>query len=402
MVRAASLFSQLLREIERVEFERLVRKHGAERHSKGYSCWNQLVSMLFCHLAGADSLREICNGLACCLGKLVHLGVERMPNKSTLAYANAHRPADLYEDLLWTVLDRFRSRGQLPGQRHRFRFKNKLFSLDSTTVSLCLNLFPWARFRRAKGGIKVHVLLDHDDYMPAFVAISEAKKHDVKLARSLRLNPGSIVAADRAYNDYRIYSTWTERGVHFVTRMKDNAVFDVVEERRVPRNRNILSDEIIRLTGVGAAEKCPHLLRRVVVWDRDKDREIVLLTNHLGFGATTIAEIYRDRWQIELFFKALKQNLKIKTFIGTTENALRIQIWTALLALVLLKWLHYLSRASWSFSNLASLLRLNLFTYRDLMEWLTNPLNTPPLVPAAAQLVLPLPGLGQPVRTQRG
>lgn len=402
MVRAASLFSQLLREIERVEFERLVRKHGAERHSKGYSCWNQLVSMLFCHLAGADSLREICNGLACCLGKLVHLGVERMPNKSTLAYANAHRPADLYEDLLWTVLDRFRSRGQLPGQRHRFRFKNKLFSLDSTTVSLCLNLFPWARFRRAKGGIKVHVLLDHDDYMPAFVAISEAKKHDVKLARSLRLNPGSIVAADRAYNDYRIYSTWTERGVHFVTRMKDNAVFDVVEERRVPRNRNILSDEIIRLTGVGAAEKCPHLLRRVVVWDRDKDREIVLLTNHLGFGATTIAEIYRDRWQIELFFKALKQNLKIKTFIGTTENALRTQIWTALLALVLLKWLHYLSRASWSFSNLASLLRLNLFTYRDLMEWLTNPLNTPPLVPAAAQLVLPLPGLGQPVRTQRG
>jgi hypothetical protein len=402
MVRAASLFSQLLREIERVEFERLVRKHGAERHSKGYSCWNQLVSMLFCHLAGADSLREICNGLACCLGKLVHLGVERMPNKSTLAYANAHRPADLYEDLLWTVLDRFRSRGQLPGQRHRFRFKNKLFSLDSTTVSLCLNLFPWARFRRAKGGIKVHVLLDHDDYMPAFVAISEAKKHDVKLARSLRLNPGSIVAADRAYNDYRIYSTWTERGVHFVTRMKDNAVFDVFEERRVPRNRNILSDEIIRLTGVGAAEKCPHLLRRVVVWDRDKDREIVLLTNHLGFGATTIAEIYRDRWQIELFFKALKQNLKIKTFIGTTENALRTQIWTALLALVLLKWLHYLSRASWSFSNLASLLRLNLFTYRDLMEWLTNPLNTPPLVPAAAQLVLPLPGLGQPVRTQRG
>jgi len=402
MVRTASLFSQLLREIPRVEFERLVRRHGAERHAKGFTCWNQLVSMLFCHLAGADSLREICNGLACCLGKLVHLGVERMPNKSTLSYANANRPADLYEDLLWTVLGRFRSSGQLPGSQHRFRFKNKLFSLDSTTISLCLSLFPWAEFRRAKGGVKVHVLLDHSDYMPAFAAISEAKKHDVKVAKSLRFNPGSIVAMDRAYNDYRMFGAWTQRGVFFVTRMKDNALYDVVEQREVPLNRNILSDEIIRLTGVRASEKCPHLLRRVVVSDRDNDREIVLLTNHLDFGATTIADIYKDRWQIELFFKALKQNLKIKTFIGTTENALRIQIWTALLTLVLLKWLHHLSRASWSFSNLASLLRLNLFTYRDLMEWLTNPLNTPPLVPIPAQLALPLPGVGQPVQGGRG
>jgi hypothetical protein len=321
-----------------------------------------------------------------------------MPNKSTLSYANANRPAELYEDLLWSVLGHFRSNGQLAGGSHRFRFKNKLVSLDSTTISLCLSLFPWAEFRRAKGGVKVHVMLDHSDYMPAFVAISEAKKHDVKVAKSLRLNSGSIVAMDRAYNDYRIFSTWTERNVSFVTRMKDNALYEVVEQRRVPLNRNILSDEIIRLSGVKASEKCPHLLRRVVVWDADKSREIVLLTNHLDFGATTIANIYKDRWQIELFFKALKQNLKIKTFIGTTENALRIQIWTALLALVLLKWLYYLSRARWSFSNLASLLRLNLFTYRDLKEWLTNPLNTPPLVPAPAQLALPLPGLGQPTR----
>jgi hypothetical protein len=398
MVRSASLFSQLLQEIPRFQFERLVRRHGAERHAKGYTCWNQLVSMLFCHLAGADSLREICNGLACCLGKLVHLDVRRMPNKSTLSYANAHRPAKLYEDLFWTTLESFRSRGQLPGQRHRFRFKNKLFSLDSTTISLCLNLFPWAEFRRAKGGVKVHVLLDHADYMPTFVAISEAKKHDVTLAKVLNLNRGSIVAMDRAYNDYKMFARWTEGGVFFVTRMKDNAIYEVVERKRLPINRNILSDEIIRLTGVKAAEKCPHLLRRVVVWDPDNEREIVLLTNHLKFGATTIADIYKDRWQIELFFKALKQNLKIKSFIGTTENALRIQIWTALLALLLLKWLHYLSRGPWSFSNLVSLLRFNLFTYRDLMKWITNPFNTPPLAPEATQLALPLDGVGQPVQ----
>jgi hypothetical protein len=398
MVQSASLFSQLLQEIPRIQFERLVRRHGAERHAKGYTCWNQLVSMLFCHLAGADSLREICNGLACCLGKLVHLDVRRMPNKSTLSYANAHRPAKLYEDLFWTTLESFRSRGQLPGQRHRFRFKNKLFSLDSTTISLCLNLFPWAEFRRAKGGVKVHVLLDHADYMPTFVAISEAKKHDVTLAKVLNLNRGSIVAMDRAYNDYKMFARWTEGGVFFVTRMKDNAIYEVVERKRLPINRNILSDEIIRLTGVKAAEKCPHLLRRVVVWDPDNEREIVLLTNHLKFGATTIADIYKDRWQIELFFKALKQNLKIKSFIGTTENALRIQIWTALLALLLLKWLHYLSRGPWSFSNLVSLLRFNLFTYRDLMKWITNPFNTPPLAPEATQLALPLDGVGQPVQ----
>ncbi len=402
MVRTASLFSQLLHEVPRIEFERLIRKHGAERHAKGFTCWNQLVSMLFCHLAAADSLREICNGLACCLGKLVHLGVSRMPNKSTLSYANANRPAKLYEDFLWVVLDRFRSNGQLPGGRHRFRFKNKLFSMDSTTISLCLSVFPWAEFRRAKGGVKVHVLLDHGDYMPAFVAVSQAKKHDVKVARSLHLNPGSIVAMDRAYNDYRMFSRWTEAGIFFVSRMKSNALYEVVEARPVPKNRNILSDEIIRLTGIDASRKCPHFLRRIVVEDREHNREIVLLTNHLGFGATTIAEIYKDRWQIELFFKALKQNLKIKTFIGTTENALRIQIWTALLALVLLKWLHHLSRASWSFSNLVSLLRLNLFTYRDLKEWLLHPLGTPPLVPEPVQLTLPLTGFGQLSSGARG
>jgi IS4 transposase len=184
--------------------------------------------------------------------------------------------------------------------------------------------------------------------------------------------------------------------------MKSHAVYEVIEDRRVPLNRNILSDEIILLTGRRAPEKCPHPLRRIVVWDEENERTIVLLTNHLKFGATTISAIYKDRWQIEIFFKALKQNLKIKTFIGTTENALRIQIWTALLALVILKWLHYRSRASWSFSNLASLLRLNLFSYRELLEWLNHPFDTPPLVPFPLQLTLQIPGLGQPATSNGG
>jgi hypothetical protein len=374
----------------------LVREHQAERSAKGFTCWSQFVAMLFCQTARADSLREICNGLACCLGKLTHLGIDRAPKKSTLSYANTHRPAALFESLFWRSLQRFRGQSSLGRLgRQKFRFKNKLLSLDSTTISLCLALFPWAEFRQAKGGVKLHVLLDHDDYMPAYVVLTDARQADVRSAKSLRLNRGSIVAMDRAYNDYRLFNTWTEQGVFFVTRMKKTTAYKVVETRTVPKNRSILSDDILEFTTKKARKDCPHRLRRIVVWDKDKQCEIVLLTNHLAFGATTISAMYRERWQIELFFKALKQNLKVKTFVGTSENALRIQIWTALIALLLLRWLHYLSKAGWSFSNLASMLRLNLFTYRHLRDWLDDPFATPPEVTAPQHFQLSLPGLGQ-------
>jgi hypothetical protein len=258
-------------------------------------------------------------------------------------------------------------------RKGKFRFKNKLLSLDSTTISLCLELFPWAKFRRAKGGVKAHVLLDHDDYQPSFVLVTEAKTSDVRVAQNLDLNPDSIVAFDLRCNDYALFGDWTQRGVFFVTRLKDNAAYEVVESAMgpLPRRarapaRNILADEPIRFTGAKAAKDCAHLLRRVVVWDALNQREIVLFTNLLHFGATTIAAIYKDRWMIELFFKTLKQNLKVKSFVSTSRNAPLIQIWTAPIAMPLLKWLHDLSKAKWSFSNLASMLRLNLFTYRDL------------------------------------
>ena len=344
--------------------------------------------MLFCQLGRADSLREICNGLGCCLGRLVHVGIARAPCRSTLSYANEHRPAALFEDLFFSALARFREQQGLGTRKHKFRFKNKLLSLDSTTISLCLTMFPWAKFRRAKGGVKAHVLLDHDDYLPAYVLLTEAKRSDVKLADSFRLNPGSIVAIDRGYIDYALFARWSMAGVFFVTRLKDNAAFEVVEDCEIPQNRNIRADQFIRLTGTQAHANYPDLLRRIVAWDAENEREIVLLTNLMEFGATTIAAIYKERWQIELFFKALKQNLTVKTFVGTSENALRIQIWTALIALLLLKWLHHLSKANWSLSNLASMLRLNLFTYRELTQWIDNPMGTPPLIPVAEQLTL--------------
>ena len=401
MVKSASIFSQLLRFFPQTEFTKIVRKHGAERHAKGFTSWTQFVSMLFCQLAGAESLREICTGLACCLGKLRHLGVKKAPNKSTLSYANAHRPAAMFEELFMNTLARFRSLGELGSGKHKFRFKNKLYSMDATVISLCLSMFPWAKYRTAKGGVKAHVLISHSDYMPSFVYISNAKKADVKAAHLLDMRPDSIVAMDRAYNDFELFSKWTNAGVYFVTRLKSNTVYDVVEEREVPQGRNILEDRIIRLTGA-AGKKCPHLLRVVTVWDKENDRYIDLLTNHLDFGATTISAIYKDRWQIELFFKALKQNLKVKTFVGTSENALRIQIWTALIALLLIKWMKHQSRSGWCLSLMAAVLRWNLFVYHDLREWLADPTawNVDP--PPIEQLSLAIPGIGQQLLERRG
>ncbi|HID38311.1 MAG TPA: IS4 family transposase [Calditrichaeota bacterium] len=391
MVRHASLFSQLIALFNRQRFYELVFKYHSERYAKRFSSWDHFLSMLFCQLAQAKSLREICGGLACCMGKLRHLGMRRTPNKSTLSYANANRPWRMFQNIFYDTLA-FCKQG-LPGKR-KFRFKNKLLSLDSTTISLCLSLFPWAKFRRTKGAVKLHLLLDHDGYLPTYMYISNGKKHDITVARKVPLAPGSIIAMDRGYNDYKLYAQWTDNNIYFVTRLKNNANFIVIANQKVPKNRNILTDQLIRFAGYYANRHCPYILRRVVVWDKEKDREIVLLTNHLDFGATTISAVYKDRWQIELFFKALKQNLKVKTFVGTSENALYIQIWTALIAMLLIKYLQFKSKFNWSLSNLVAFLRWNLFTYRNLWDWIDSPFETLPIVPKSVQYTLPFKGAG--------
>jgi hypothetical protein len=378
MIRHASIFSQLLSIFSRLEFASLVKEHRSDYRSKGFSSWSQLVCMLFCHLAQVQSLREICNGLRCCLGKLTHLGILISPNKSTLSYANNKRPCALYEALFYKTLERVQLLA--PGHKKKkvkFRFKNRLFSIDSTVMDLCLNLFPWAKFRRTKGAVKLHMLLDHEGYLPTFALITEGNVSDIHFARLLDLPPDSIVAMDRAYNDYELFAKWTDRSIWFVTRLKSNAVYEVVEKKDIPQRGNIISDQVIRFTGNITAKKGPHPLRKVVVWDEKNKREIELLTNHLEFGSTTISAIYKDRWEIELFFKALKQNLKIKTFVGTSANALKIQIWTALIAILLIKYLKFKSQLNWSLSNLVALLRLNLFTYRNIWDWLNEPFETP-------------------------
>ena len=374
-----SLFAQILQVVPRVSFLRLVYECGAERHAKGFSSWDQCVAMLFCQLAQAKSLREISDGLAVTCGKLSHLGLRAAPAKSTLSYANAHRPWQLYQNTF------FHLRGfcgnESPGKKRKFRFKNKLLSLDSTTIDLCLSLFPWADFRQTKGAIKLHMLLDHDGYLPDFAVITDGKTPDVSIARYFTLPAGSIVAVDRGYYDFELFARWNNSGVFFVTRLKGNAAYEVVENRPLPQRSNVLADQLIRFTGPKTSLKYPDLLRRVVVWDEKNHREIELLTNHLSFGATTVGKIYRDRWEIELFFKVLKQHLKIKTFVGTSPNALKTQIWTALIALLLLKYLQFRSKCNLPLCRLVALLRLNLFSYRNLWDWLDNPFETPPEVP---------------------
>ncbi len=368
------MFSQILKLIPRIDFERIVKETGAEYRSKGLSSWSQFVAMLFCQLGRAHSLREIEGGLKSCEGKLAHLGIEA-PARSSLSYANGHRPWELFEKVFYGLFETVAAKAV---GKKKFRFKNKLVSLDSTVIDLCLSMYDWAKFRRTKGAIKLHLVLDHDGYLPCFGIITDGKVADVKAAHQMHFAPDTIVVDDRGYNDFRLFAKWTDASVYFVTRMKDNTLFEVVEEHEVPKHRNILKDQTIRLTGTGAQQKCPHLLRRIEAIREDTGGILVFLTNHHGLGATTIAAIYKDRWQIELFFKALKQNLKIKTFVGTSANAVKTQIWTALISMLLLRYLQLCSRFGWSLANLVALLRMNLFTHRDLMAWLDQPFATPP------------------------
>jgi hypothetical protein len=386
MLKSASVFAQVLSIVSRKDFSAAVKKHNAQKGAKGFSCWDQFVAMMFCQLGGANSLREICGGLATAFGKLRHLGMAGAPSKSTLSYANTHRPWQLYEDVFYSVLGKASEVAAL--KKRKFSFKNPLRSIDASTIDLCLEVFDWAKFRCKKGAIKLHLMLDHQGCLPCWGLVTDGKTHDVKPAKGLRFEAGTIVAMDKGYNDYSLFADWCRCGVYFVTRLKSNAQFKVVRKRKLPKIGNVLADEDIVFTRDKAMKDCPYTLRRVVIWDAKKEREIVLLTNHLDFGPTTIGKIYKERWQIELFFKALKQNLKVKTFVGTNENAVKVQIWTALIAILLLKLMKLKSSFDWSLSSLAAMVRMNLLTYRELWPWLDNPYKL--LTAEPEQFAMPL------------
>lgn len=263
------------------------------------------------------------------------------------------------------------------GKQRKFRFKSKLLSLDATVIDLCASLFDWARFRQTKGAVKLHLLLDHDGYLPEYAVITEGKRHEVRVARQMQFTPGTVLVFDRGYADYMWFRRLTRQQVCFVTRMKDNADYGVVEERELPRRKGVLRDQVIFFYQLGREDK-ECFFRRVEFWDEEQDRLLVFLTNQMTLSAATIAAIYKERWRIELFFKALKQALRIKAFVGTSANALKTQIWAGLIAMLLIKYLQLRSTFSWSLSNLVALLRQRLFVDRDLWTWIdTFPTATP-------------------------
>ena len=392
MNRFCSIFSQVLQLFSRLEFEAAVGKHKAERHARGFTCWGQFVAMLFCQLGRAQSLREICGGLAASEGKLKHLGLSSAPARATLSYANEHRPWQLYQTVFQQLLEKCQQVvASAPGKKKRkFRFKNKLLSLDATVIALCASVFDWAKFRRSKGAVKLHLLLDHDGHLPSFAVVTEGKQHEVRVARQLRFAPGTILAIDRGYTDYQWFADLTKEGVYFVTRLKDNADYSVIEERKLPQRKGLQRDQVIFFYKLAKAGEEECFYRRVEYYDEETDQVLVFLTNHMTLAAATVAAVYKARWEIELFFKALKQNLRIKTFVGTSENALQTQIWTALIAMLVIKYLQLRAKFGWSLSNLVALLRQQLFVYRDLWIWIDDPFQPPPVTSVLKQLPLGL------------
>jgi hypothetical protein len=332
--------------------------------------------MLFCHLGQAHSLREICGGLAASEGKLRHLGVGRAPNRSTLSYANEHRPWQLYATIFQSLLARAHQTAM--AHKKRFRFRNPLLTIDSTIIDLSLSVYDWALYQREKGAAKLHLVLDHQGYLPRFAVVTEGKCCDLKPIRPLDFPAGTILIFDRGYQDYRWFDRLTQQGVFFVTRLRCHAHVEVLESLPVPKSGDVHCDQRVRL---GCQRYRMHNdMRRLVVQDKDMPESLVFLTNNFKLAASTIAAIYRERWQVEVFFRTLKQNLRVKTFVGTSTNAVCIQIWTALIAMILLKLLQLRAKFAWSLANLVALLRQQLFVHRCLWSWIDKPFQPPPLL----------------------
>lgn len=372
------LFSQIISKLDRLKFNKIVATHQSDKHQKGYTSWTQLVSMLFCQFARSQSVRDISNGLRSATGNLNHMGINKAPSKSTISYQNKNRSWKIFQDYYYQLLN---SLGQQPGFKQvKFKIKSKIFLLDSTTISLCLSLFDWAKYKTAKGAVKMHTLLDFDGNLPAYVNITDGKTADNKGAYDIPLLKGSVIVADRYYNDLTLLNIWDSNGIFFVIRHKDNMQYNVIAENDLPENRHphLLKDEIIEFKNAGSKTKYPQKLRRVAIWDDINQQEIELITNQFRWVANTIGELYKSRWEVEIFFRDVKQLLHIKSFIGTSENAVMIQIWSALITILVLKALKAMAKFGWHLSNLVAFIRLNLFVKIDLQLWLDKPFDEPP------------------------
>lgn len=367
MSHSNTAFHDLLKPVSRYEFEALAREHHQGQKLRCASRWDQFLGMALSQVAGRQSLRDIEANLQAQQGKLYHLGGKPIA-RSTLARVNEKQPYQLYEALFGKLLKRCQS---LPGQR-RFRFKNPLYSLDASLIDLSIHLFPWARNNADKASVKLHVGLNHERMIPEFVSISDGKQSELIAGRGFDFPRGSIIAFDKGYVDYGWYKSLTDKGVFFVTRLRPNSIYKVMKRREFSKEQGVTSDQTIQLNSVHALKRGAPRLRRVGFRCPETGRRYVFLTNNFKLSARTIADIYKDRWQVELFFKAIKQNLKIKAFVGTSRNAILTQLWIALCTYLLLSFARHSARAGWTVQRIMRVLQGNLFEKKTLKE-LLNP-----------------------------
>lgn len=355
-------FHQLLKPLSRHEFESLAKQHHSGQKLRTASRWDQFVGMAMSQLSGRQSLRDIESSLASQQNKLYHLGAKPIA-RSTLARINENQPAELYQDVFYKLLKRCQSQ---PSAQHKFRFKNPLYSLDASHIDLSVKLFPWAKISKDKASIKLSAGLNHENMLPEFVALSDGIENDMIQGRKFRFPKGSIVAFDKGYVDYQWFGALSRQEVYFVTRLRPKAVFSILEERAVLTSKGVLRDQIIQLDSAHAKKRGAPKLRRIEYRDRETGKKFIFLTNHFELAASTVAAIYKDRWQVELFFKAIKQNLKIKAFVGTSKNAILTQIWIAMITYLLLAFARHSAKTGWTVQRIMRVIQLNLFERKSL------------------------------------
>jgi hypothetical protein len=368
-----TIFRQMLSLFSRLEFQNIVNQYNGDHRSRSLRCWDQFIYLLFGQLSKRDSLRDTIETINTHSRKLYHLGTAPL-SRSTLADANTKRDSRIYQDLYFKTL----RRAQSIAPKYKLKLNSKFYILDSTTIDLCLQLFPWARFRKHKGAVKLHTLLDADGPLPEFLEITDGKTHDSTVAKRLTIPPGSYLAIDRAYHDFEQYNAYNNNNIRFVTRKKTNAKYAVVESRQSDSTNGVISDEIVEFTGYQTHKKYPHPLRIIRFFDLESEKELEFLTNDLKLDAITITQIYKARWEIELFFKTIKQNLKIKRFIGNSPNAVWTQIWIALIAYLLVNYLKFMHRSNLSVQKLFHRIQVNLFERKPLNELILNIKYKPP------------------------
>ena len=369
-----TFFSQIIHLIDRNLIDRVIGKHQSDKHTKGFSTWNQLICMIFGHLSNAHSIRDIVYGICSTTGNLAHINIRSLPKRSTLSYANQHRSHEVFRDIYFGLLEKFRHK--IRGPRIKFALQSKIYLLDSTFVALSLKVFDWAVYKTKKGAMKIHTLLDYYGGMPEFLDLTHGKESDNNYAQKIHIPAGSVVIGDRGYFDFDLLRRWDkELKIRFVVRAKEGAIYKVLADNPVDKDTNLISDQLVLPDGPSGRAKYKEILRMVKIWDEENQRIITLITNETSsWTAETISELYRARWEIELFFKTIKQHLKIKSFVGTSVNAVLIQIWTAMITLLLIKYLQAIAKFNWHLSNLVAFMRINLLVAGNLYGWLNDPI----------------------------